>query len=150
VSRELHLNIVSDSLMAEPLTRIARAYSRRPYVVEVQGEHSTVRNAGPFSWTQNNVRVADRRNADGELDRRPSAPRIDAATPDRPATLERERHRPRSLRGRAQNHNDRASDPPPGTVNAEHAILVRHCPAVCRDTACRPHEPVGPRDAHKP
>lgn len=38
VSRELQMNIVSDSLMAEPLTRIARACSRRPYVVEVQGE----------------------------------------------------------------------------------------------------------------
>ena len=51
VSRELHMNIVSDSLMAEPLTRIARACGRRPYVVEVQGEHSPVRYAGPFSGT---------------------------------------------------------------------------------------------------
>ena len=116
----------------------------------MQRKDSTVRHAGRAAGPHDDIRMARRRNADGQLDRGPGATRIHGAPLDRCASFEREADRLRRLFGSAEDDDERSSQGLSVPVEAQAGILVRSGPAVGGHTLARPLQAIAPRGTHEP
>src|SRR6266545_3916606 len=103
-------------------------------------EHSTVWYASFAVGLHDDVLIAGGGNAEVDLDRRPRAARIHAASPKQAATLERETDRLRGFASGAENDDERTSNRMAVPIETQARLLARRGPAVGGHTPRRPLE----------